>query len=297
MTEDKYINIIREVFRQDLKKKPKLSKKTSESFNLAACFLPVLYNLIYKRFLLAGCFVILTCIPHILDRFVSSEIYLFIVWIVSIISLILAVYSGKTGNKDAYDARNYDDEFDFLKSQQGWFYIALLALIAHIIVFPIQVNGHYNTSRMIALADAKQELKEAIVKGEKNEDIVGSSAVGDNIPSFFAQYIDGSFDGTSKITSKKGYIYDIEGYEYDCLTREATSYHESKTACAKVKIDINGNKGPNAKANSENSDSISAIAQNTKRLNDIFVLYIYSNDLAPKEGSIEQYAFKKFERK
>src|SRR5699024_5732011 len=117
MTENEKARIQREVSLQNLKGKPKLSKKTANSFNLAAFAFPVIYNFVYKRKKLAITFLILTWIPHFINHFVSSGFYLTLVITISILTLLLAFISGLTGNKDAYNARNYDDEIDFLKSQ------------------------------------------------------------------------------------------------------------------------------------------------------------------------------------
>lgn len=292
-----YTNIRKQFKRQEARQKPKLSRQTAAKFNYAACMLPVIYNFIYKRPLLAILFLILTVIPHIADLFVSATIYTLIVWTVSILAIALAIYSGKTGNKDAYNARDYDDEEDFLNSQKWWIYGAIAALILHLFILPMQINGHCNTTRMMRLADAKEELKTAIAKGAESGDILGVNTFGEDIPSYFAKYVTGVFDNENTIKSKKGYTYVIEGYEQECGPRVSNTYHGKKTACAKVHIDVNGAKGPNQSASNENGDGVKDLMNNSRKLKDIFVLYVYDDDLAPKEGSIEEFAFKKFERK
>ena len=141
MTENEKARIQREVSLQNLKGKPKLSKKTANSFNLAAFAFPVIYNFVYKRKKLAITFLILTWIPHFINHFVSSGFYLTLVITISILTLLLAFISGLTGNKDAYNARNYDDEIDFLKSQKCWLPFSIAAIVVHILIFPMQITG------------------------------------------------------------------------------------------------------------------------------------------------------------
>ena len=292
-----YTNIRKQFKRQEARQKPKLSRQTAAKFNYAACMLPVIYNFIYKRPLLAISFLILTGIPHVVDLLGNAVLYTFVVWVVSIATIALAVYSGKTGNKDAYDARDYDDEEDFLNSQKWWIYGAAAALLVHIFILPMQINGHCNKTRMMLLADAKEELKAAIVQGAEEGDILGATVFGEEIPAYFAKYIKGTFNNEDTIKGDKGYTYVIEGYEQECGSRASNTYHGKKTACAKIRVDVNGAKGPNEAASNENADGVKDLINNSKKLKDIFVLYAYDDDLAPKEGSIEEFAFKKFERK
>lgn len=294
-----YSNIRRQVQRQSMRRKPPLSKRTAESFNYAACMLPVLYNLIYQRYSIAVTCLILTAIPHCLDVFLPSLPYSILIVLITFITLIVAYYSGKTGNVSAYKARNYEDEEDFLVSQKWWVVGAAVALIIHLLVFPMQIRGHFNTAKMISLSNAKEELKQALILGANNNEILGVNVFGENIPEFFAKYIKGaSFDPeNATIDSLKGYTYKIEGYDAECGQRDANTFHGDKTACAKVYVDVNGKNPPNLSASSENGDGVKELFKNSKKLNDIFALYVYSDDLAPKEGSIEAYAFKKFERK
>lgn len=293
-----YADIRKQFRRQSMKRKPPLSKKTAESFNYAACMLPVIYNLIYKRYWIAITCLCLTALPHCVDIFFPSALYIAVVVLVTLATLFLAFYSGKTGNISAYKARNYDDEEDFLMSQKWWVVGAVLALVIHILIFPGQIRGHFNTAKMISLSYAKNELKQAMIKAEEDDKIIGINTFGEDIVKLFANYIKGTYDAeNSTINSAKGYIYKIEGYEQECGQRNENTYHGDKTACAKVHIDVNGKKGPNLFASNENGDGVKELLRNSKKLNDIFVLYVYNDDLAPKEGSIEMYAFKKFERK
>lgn len=295
---DEQARIRREFIRQEKKVKPELSKKTANAFNLAACCLPVIYNLIYKRYHLAVTFLILTLIPHLIDIFITSSLYLLIVILLSVFSILLALYSGFTGNSDAYNARNYDDERDFLFSQRGWKYAAVVAIIVHIAILNIQITGHMNTAKMIDFANAKDELKTAITDASLKGEVLGLNAIGDKIPEFFSKYINGEFDKEqSVIYSKSGYTYLIEGYYQDCLGRNEVNYHEKLTACAKILVDVNGKKGPNELAVDNGVDGVKDVSKNFTKLKDIFVLYAYNDDLAPKEGSVEQYILRKFERK
>lgn len=288
--------ILREVQLQNLKKKPKLSKKTANSFNFQACLLPVIYNSVYNRRKLAAAFLILTAVPHIIDSFVSDGTYLVTVISVSILAIILALYSGLTGNLKAYDSRKYDDEIDFKKSQRFWIPAAIIALIIHICILPSQYRGHYNTIQMIKLAEAKDELKGAIQRGADEGNLLGVNTLEGNIPAYFAKYLNkGSFDGIDTITMPNGETYKIEGYLYECGSVEFNTYHEQKTACASVTIDLNGEKGPNIRTDINDVEAVKRIR--TAKLPDMFTLYAYNNDLAPKEGSVEQYALKRFERK
>ena len=297
MTDD-ITRIRREFIRQEARVKPKLSKKTADAFNFGACMLPVLYNLIYKRYHLAAAFLVMTAIPHIVNVFLNSYSYLVIVFAVSILSILLALYSGVTGNSDTYNARDYDDERDFILSQRGWNFAAVIALIVHICILGHQINGHYNIARMIDFANAKNELKTAIRDGAISHEIIGITAVGQNIPIYFSKYIKGKFDEeTGTIRAKSGYKYTIEGFYQDCFSRKQVHYHEKLTSCAIVYVDVNGDKGPNLPAVENGVDGVKDISRSAKRLNDIFTLYVYNDDLAPKEESIEEYALRKFERK
>ncbi len=290
-------DILKEVMRQELKVKPKLSKKTANSFNLAACCIPVIYNAIYNRRILAATFLVLTAIPQLFSLFATDFVYSFICKIVFILTVLLAIYSGVTGNQKAYDARNYDDEEDFIKSQRFWLPAAIIFLIAHMILLPIQNTKHYNVAQMIKFAQAKKELKLAIEKGAASGDLLGVNTVAENVPAYIAKNLGkGKFDGQNTITMPNGYKYTIEGYLYECGSKASNTYHEQKTSCATVWIDVNGNKGPNQETSYGAVENIKK-AFNKQKINDIFTMYIYNDDLAPKKGSIEEHALKGFERK
>ena len=295
-TSDNREEILKELKRQNLGSKPKLSEKREKSFNFAAFIMPVIYNIVYGRYFLALIFLGLTALPHIIDKYTYASTYKSLVIYISIFTVILALFSGVTGNKAAYNARNYRDEEEFIKTQRFWIPFIILAIIAHAIIIPLQINGHCNTERMLSLFEAKQELKRTIKVFSKQGFKLGDNVLGESIPYLFQEYLQREHD-TDIIKSKSGRNYKIIGYYQDCGSRAQNTYHGEKTACAKVYLDVNGDKAPNAAASKENADGIEGIRNNTSRLNDTFVLYIYNDDLAPKEGSIEEYAFKKFERK
>ena len=291
-------DLVKEVMKKEVVRKQKLSPETLNSFNYGACALPVVYNLLYKRYKIAIAFLVMTAIPHLVSNFASSIFYTIIARTIFLLTVLLALYSGKTANKFAYEARNYDDEQDFIKSQRLWLPVAAIALIAHIYLLPMQFTGHYNTVQMIKIAQAKQQLKKAIQKGAEAGDLLGVNSTENMIPGYFSNYLTRNvFDGEKTIYMPNKYVYTIEGYDYDCGTRESNSYHEQKTACAMITIDTNGKKGPNILSTLQDVDSIKGTIKTTKRLNDRFTLYVYNDDLAPKKGSIEEYALKRFERR
>lgn len=295
--DEEQARVAREVTIQNLKRKPKLSQKTANGFNIAAFAFPVIYNLVYKRTKLALSFVILTWLPHILDHFISSSFYLLLVKTVSAITLILAVISGLTGNRSAYNARNYDDETDFLKSQRFWISFSIAAILLHIVILPVQMTGHTNTIQMIKLAEAKDILKEAILKGASDNNLLGVNTVDAAIPLYFAKYLDGTFDGIDTIKMPNGNTYKIEGYLYECGSRKSNTYHEQKTSCAKITVDLNGAQAPNIETSMYELKKIRSLVNRSSRLGDIFTLYAYNDDLAAKEGSVEQFALERFERR
>ncbi len=295
---EEQIRIAREFARQEAGVKPKLSSKTKNAFNIPACFLPVLYNAIYKRLHLSIAFLVLTGIPHVVNLFLPAGLYLFVVFIVSLLTVLLALYSGMTGNEDAYAARDYDDESDFLISQRGWKVLGIIALIVHIVILKPQIIGHLNTAKMIEFANAKNEIKTAISEGAIDREVIGLTIIGESIPDYLAKYLKGSYDAATKtIRTKNGYKYTIEDYNQECSKREQNLYHEKLTACGKIYVDINGDKKPNKSALPDEVSDVKAAAKNTILLGDIFTLYLYSNDCAPKEGSIEEHILKKYERK
>ena len=297
MIDNEKARIAREVSIQNLKKKPKLSKKTANSFNLAAFAFPVIYNFIYKRKGLAIAFLILTWIPHFINHFVSSGFYLTLVITISIFTLLLAFISGLTGNKDAYDARNYDDEIDFLKSQKCWLPFSLAAIIVHILILPMQITGHTNTIQMMKLAETKDILKQAVVKGLNEGNILGVNTVENNIPAYFAKYLaKGKFNGTDTITMPNGTTFKIEGYLYECGSKKENTYYEQKTSCATVTIDLNGQEAPNEATTMDELDKIRSLVNRSTRLKDIYTLYVYNDDLAAKAGTVEQFALERFEK-
>ena len=297
MIDNEKARIAREVSIQNLKKKPKLSKKTANSFNLAAFAFPVIYNFIYKRKGLAITFLILTWIPHFINHFVSSGFYLTLVITISIFTLLLAFISGLTGNKDAYDARNYDDEIDFLKSQKCWLPFSLAVIIVHILILPMQITGHTNTIQMMKLAETKDILKQAVVKGLNEGNILGVNTVENNIPAYFAKYLaKGKFNGTDTITMPNGTTFKIEGYLYECGSKKENTYYEQKTSCATVTIDLNGQEAPNKATTMDELDKIRSLVNRSTRLKDIYTLYIYNDDLAAKAGTVEQFALERFEK-
>lgn len=289
--------ILKEVARQNLKQRPKLSQKTANAFNWAAFGFPFLYNAIYKRYVLALTFVILTVIPHVMDNFIPAALYLPVVYVLSAISLLLAIYSGMTGNKVVYDNRKYDDEEDFIRSQAFWLPAAVFIIIVHLLIIPIQKTGHFNTSQMMKLAQAKETLREAIQKGAGEGNLLGVNTVADKIPAYFAKYIkNGKFDGIDTIKMSNGVTYKIEGYMYECGSKAFNTYHEQKTSCATVTIDLNGEQGPNKTSSVDDIKATKGLLNRSVRLADVYTLYAYNDDMAPKEGSVEQYAFRKFEK-
>lgn len=297
MTENEKARIQREVSLQNLKGKPKLSKKTANSFNIAAFAFPVIYNFVYKRKKLAITFLILTWIPHFINHFVSSGFYLTLVITISILTLLLAFISGLTGNKDAYNARNYDDEIDFLKSQKCWLPFSIAAIVVHILIFPMQITGHTNTIQMLKLAEAKETLKQAVVNGANDGNLLGVNTVENDIPAYFAKYLKkGNFNGTDTITMPNGTTFKIEGYLYECGSKKQNTYYEQKTSCATVTIDLNGNKGPNETTSMDELEKIRSLVNRSTKLKDIYTLYVYNDDLAAKAGTVEQFALERFEK-
>lgn len=298
MVDEEKMRIIREVSRQNRKIKPKLSKKTANSFNLPAFALPVIYNFIYKRRFLAVCFLILTWIPHLINKIISSSFYPHLVTIVTVLTVILAIFSGLTGNSAAYNARNYDDEEDFLKSQKFWLPVAIVFIIVHILILPVQKTGHNNTRHMMKFAEVKDELKQIIQKGYNSGDILGINTVGEErVPQYFAKYSNGVFDEEKRIlTLPTGEKVQIEGYLRECGTRKQNTYHEQKTACATLTIDMNGDEGPNEKMTLDDLNKVRSLVNRSTRLKDVYTLYAYSDDLAPKAGSVEQFALERFEK-
>ncbi len=298
MTEDEKVRIKREVEIQNLKGKPQLSEKTSRSFNLPAFVFPVTYNLAYRRFFLALTFIILTWLPHFLNHFVTSSFYIKLVITVSFLTLAFALFSGFTGNVDAYNARRYDDETDFIKTQRCWLPFAFIAIIVHIAILPTQITGHTNTIQMLRLAEAKDTLKQAIKRGLKDGNILGINTVENDIPAYFAKYLKGSvFDGKDKIEMPNGTTFEIKGYLNECGSKKQNTYYEQKTSCATVMIDLNGQKGPNEALTMDELSKIRSLVNRTTRLKDIYVLYIYNDDLAAKTGTIEEFALERFEKR
>lgn len=290
-------NILKEVKRQNLGHKPKLSRKTENSFNLPAFVFPCLYNLIYKRRGLAVCFLIFTWAVHFSNHFVSSSTFKTIVYIASFLTFLFALFSGATGNKAAYNARNYDNEEDFLKSQKFWVLPSVIGIILHIFFFPIQMTGHTNTVQMLKVAEAKDVLKQAIQKGVNEGNLLGVQTIGEDIPSYFAKYMRSYLDDTNTLKGQNGVTYTIEGKVYECGSRKFNTYHEEKTACAVVTVDLNGNEGPNEFTPMASLDKIRSLVNRSVKLQDKYVLYVYDDDVAPKEGSVEQFALERFERR
>ena len=298
MIEDEKARIQREVDLQNLKSKPKLSKKTANSFNIAACAFPVIYNYIYKRKKLAITFLILTWIPHFINHFISSGFYQILVIAISILTILLALISGITGNKDAYNARNYDDEIDFLKSQKCWLPFSIAAIIVHILILPMQITGHTNTIQMLNLAETKDILKQAVLKGNKEGNILGINTVEKDVPAYFAKYLEkGQFDGIDTIKMPNGTTFKIEGYLYECGSKRENTYYEQKTSCATVTIDLNGTQAPNEATTMDELEKIRSLVNRSTRLKDIYTLYAYNDDLAAKAGTVEQFALERFEKR
>ncbi|HIS54691.1 TPA: hypothetical protein IAA82_07040 [Candidatus Galligastranaerophilus gallistercoris] len=297
MVDEEQMRIIREVSRQNRKTKPKLSKKTANAFNLQAFVFPVIYNFIYKRKTLAFIFLILTWLPHLTNKFISSSMYPVLVTTVTVLTVILALISGLTGNRAAYDARNYDDEEDFIKSQRFWLPVAVIGIIIHIIIWPVQQTGHNNTSHMMKFAEVKDDIKQIIQKGYREGDILGINTVGEErIPSYFAKYSNGTFDGVDTIVFPNGVKIKVEGYLRECGTRAQNTYYEQKTACATVTVDVNGDAGPNETMSLDDLKKVRSLVNRSVKLKDVYTLYAYSDDLAPKSGTIEQFALERFEK-
>lgn len=297
MIDEEKARIAREIAVQSLKVKPKLSSKTANGFNIAAFALPVIYNLAYKRKKLAITFLVLTWLPHFTNHFVSSGLYITMIGVVSFLTVVLALISGVTGNKDAYNARDYDDETDFLKSQKCWIPFAVAAMFLHILILPFQITGHTNTIQMLKFAEAKDVLKQAIQKGLKDGDILGVNTVENNIPSYFAKYLKGTFNGTDTIKMSNGTTYKIEGYLYECGSKKENTYHEQKTSCATVTVDLNGDKGPNAFTTMDELKKIRSLVNRSTKLKDVYTLYAYNDDVAAKAGTVEQFALERFEKR
>ncbi len=297
MIDEEKARIAREIAVQSLKVKPKLSSKTANGFNIAAFALPVIYNLAYKRKKLAITFLVLTWLPHFTNHFVSSGLYITMIGVVSFLTVVLALISGVTGNKDAYNARDYDDEIDFLKSQKCWIPFAVAAMFLHILILPFQITGHTNTIQMLKFAEAKDVLKQAIQKGLKDGDILGVNTVENNIPSYFAKYLKGTFNGTDTIKMSNGTTYKIEGYLYECGSKKENTYHEQKTSCATVTVDLNGDKGPNAFTTMDELKKIRSLVNRSTKLKDVYTLYAYNDDVAAKAGTVEQFALERFEKR
>ncbi len=291
--------IAREVEIQSLKAKPKLSKKTKYSFNLAACCFPVIYNFVYKRKKLALTFIVLTWLPHLLDHYISSGLYVFLVAAVTVLTVLLALISGATGNVSAYNARNYDDEIDFLKTQRFWIPFSIAAIVFHILILPVQMTGHNNTTQMIKLAEAKDVLKQAVLKGAAENNLLGVNTVESAIPAYFAKYLpEGTFDGVDTIKMPNGNEFKIEGYMYECGSKKSNTYYEQKTSCATVTIDLNGaSEEPNSATSMEELKKVRSLVNKSAKLGDIYTLYAYNDDLAAKSGTVEQFALERFERR
>lgn len=275
-----------------------LSSRIANSFNYPAFIFPVIYNLAYKRWKLALISIVLTWLPHCLDHYISSTVYFYLVDITALIIIALAAYSGFTGNVAAFNARKYDDEKDFIRSQKFWIPFAVLGIIFHIIIYPVQKTGHINTINMIRLAEAKQELKIAIQDGLRSSEILGVSAVGhEKVVDFFKRHLTkGVYDQDSTITMPNGVTYFIEGFEQECGTRAENTYHEKKTACARITVDLNGKSEPNEYTTLDDLKEVSSLLNRKTRLKDLYTLYAYNDDVAPKEGSVEQFALERFER-
>lgn len=264
---------------------------------MAALALPFLYNLLYDRKGLAFCFLVLTAIPHFLSRMESSSLYLFGVWTSGFLSLILAFYSGLTGNRAAFKARNYENEEDFIRSQRFWVPITVIAIIVHFYIFPSQITGHINSTRMIKLNSAKENINYAIQRGAAdNGEIPGINVKNADTPFFFAKYMYGNFDGVSTITGLNGETYFFRALENDCGTVEDNTFYGEKTACAVITVDLNGKKGPNYALPSSEVKGLSRALNKNTRLADTYTFYLYNDGVKESEGSVEQYVLKKFER-
>ncbi len=287
-------NTINKTFR-----KPKLTRQTAGTFNLAAFALPVIYNVCYKRYCLAAAFLLFTAIPH-LNRYMASNFYLFIVITVSFASLFLAIWSGVTGNVAAYEAKNYENEKNFIKVQSLWFPITIIALLIHLFILPAQFAGHINEYKMIKIAEAQHTLQTAMNKAIENGDILGQTMLRREAPQYFAKYMDGEFDNNIKIEAPDGNTYFIKGQIYDCGKIADNVHHELKTSCGYAKFDLNGEKGPNFPSElydlHEFKNMLNRIL-NHRIMGDIYTFYIYEDGVVAAENSIEQYALKRFERR
>ena len=105
------------------------------------------------------------------------------------------------------------------------------------------------------------------------------------------------FDEEKRIlTLPTGEKVQIEGYLRECGTRKQNTYHEQKTACATLTIDMNGDEGPNEKMTLDDLNKVRSLVNRSTRLKDVYTLYAYSDDLAPKAGSVEQFALERFEK-
>ena len=150
---------------------------------------------------------------------------------------------------------------------------------------------------MLKFAEAKDVLKQAIQKGLKDGDILGVNTVENNIPSYFAKYLKGTFNGTDTIKMSNGTTYKIEGYLYECGSKKENTYHEQKTSCATVTVDLNGDKGPNAFTTMDELKKIRSLVNRSTKLKDVYTLYAYNDDVAAKAGTVEQFALERFEKR
>ena len=120
------------------------------------------------------------------------------------------------------------------------------------------------------------------------------------MPLYISRYLDGEFDNNIRIIAPNGFIYYIKGIVQDCGKVADNTYHSEKTACGYAKIDMNGEKGPNFPSDLYNLSDFQHFMNRLMNhiiMGDIFTIYIYEDGVAAKEGSIEQYALKKFERR
>ena len=59
---------------------------------------------------------------------------------------------------------------------------------------------------------------------------------------------------------------------------------------------MNGDEGPNEKMTLDDLNKVRSLVNRSTRLKDVYTLYAYSDDLAPKAGSVEQFALERFEK-
>ena len=112
-----------------------------------------------------------------------------------------------------------------------------------------------------------------------------------------AKYLKGTFNGTDTIKMSNGTTYKIEGYLYECGSKKENTYHEQKTSCATVTVDLNGDKGPNAFTTMDELKKIRSLVNRSTKLKDVYTLYAYNDDVAAKAGTVEQFALERFEKR